>query len=184
MSSTTHALPCCVVDRSLPSGFALRFVLAGLTPVAYGEIQEAVNSPLPDAYFWKRESGSQPFHRILPMYASLPIDLIVNANAQDSTQTSQRTKGSRGDHQHIVVQLFSATQELSQNEHTRIHRMLVETQLLGEELLKRPYPPLTSKSWSGCKPSVTYDFGMVRQRVFLAFPPSLCAGSRFAAAEW
>ena len=66
----------------------------------------AAGDPLPE-----RESGSQPFHRILPSYASHPIDLIVTLNLQDSTTTSRTTNISRRDHQLIVVQL-------SHDEHT------------------------------------------------------------------
>ena len=85
--------------------------------------------------------GSQSLHRIIPSHASSTIDLIVNMDSQDSTQTSRRTKVSRGDHRHLVVHLVPVALRFSQNKHTRIHRMLTETQLLNEEPPKR-LPPL------------------------------------------
>ena len=76
----------------------------------------------------------------------------------------------RWNHQDIVVYLVQATRGLSQEEHARIQRMLVETQFAVEKFLKspprspRPYPPLTSQSWLGCMHSLTYAFGIVTQR--------------------
>ena len=129
------------------SGFAFRLVFGGLTSVACGFWECTVEKIRllfqPGACKLSTASDplSQSFHRILLSHASSTIDLIVNMDSQDCTQTSWRTNVSRGDHGHLVVRLVPGARRFSQNKHTRIHRMLKETELLNEEPLKRS-PPL------------------------------------------
>ena len=80
------------------------------------------------------KTSTQSFHCILPSCASSTVDLIVDMNSQDFTQTAWKTSVSRGVLQHVILQSVPATRGFYQNEHTRIHWMLIETQVLGEEL--------------------------------------------------
>ena len=132
-----NQLPCCRTEWH--NRLVLRHVSFWQV---YGKIGLLfVNSPLPVSHFGKEISPAKVSSHSPSARASSAIDLIVNVNSQDSTQASRRTNVSRKCHHLIVVQLVPAARGLFRNEHTRIHRVLIGTKLLNEELVKSPPPP-------------------------------------------
>ena len=103
--------------------------------------QDPLNSPLPNTTSGREIWLAIVFSRRSPSVRLDPIDLVVNVNFQVSTQTSQRGKVSRFNHQDIVVQLVPSIRRLSQQEYTRFCRMLMETQIFDWEFPKS-LPPL------------------------------------------
>ena len=101
------------------SGFALRLVLAGLTPVAYASWDCTIEKlgcrelSLAADPFPGERPRSQTFHRILPARASPAIDLIVNVNSQDSSQASRLRRktgvGCDGFHPKVPLDLTRET---------------------------------------------------------------------------
>ena len=93
------------------------------------ELTSAMN-PFPGG-----KSRSQGFHRFPPARASSAIDLIVNVNSQDS-----RLPGGPTSPESVVTPpscTLLPRLEGSQNEHARIHRMLIEIKLFSEEISRK-----------------------------------------------
>ena len=131
------------------SGLAFRLVSAGfdtsrirllrLHEGNIGLLFQPVNSPSVIHF----QTGNLAPRRFIAFSRRVPrpVDLVVDVNSQDATQAFCRTNASRKRRPPIIVHFVPTARGLSQNEHTRIHRMLIETELFSEEFLKSP-PPL------------------------------------------